>query len=386
MRWKRSYTPLALIVAALACEMAAIVVLAPSSRRAVVYVDDQRFALDYRVFYDASVALRKGDDPYLSVRYVTPPTAALLNRPLTLLPFEQAAWVAAAGTVVCLLLAQVASTAAFFSLRTREGWTVLALGVAVMALSYPAYFLVYRGNIDAFVLAPMCLALLLSRRRGVVAGACVGLAAALKVYPALLAVPLAIQRRWRVLASAGVVLALFVALTPGLWAEAVRRMLWRSSCFEMTENGSLACTFAFFGKAMGLPVGIGTWRVLGLAAFGVLLALTVWADVRRRARRDEAAQRVAAFMYLPFMAAVPALSFHYGLVVVLPLLPVVAHLWKPRASKGLRLIVVGLVLAQVQAVALACLAGSVVPHAIPGVGLFLVLLGCLRWKLSGDSA
>lgn len=381
MRWKRCYTPLALVVAALACEMAAIAALAPSSRRKVVFADD-RFALDYQVFYDASVALRKGDNPYQSIRYVTPPTAALLNRPLALLPFGTAAWVAAAGTVLCLLLAQAAATTAFFSLRTREGWTVLGLGVAAMALSYPVYFLVYRGNIDAFVLAPMCVALLLSGTRGVVGGACLGLAAALKVYPALLAVPLAIQRRWRVLASAGVVVALFIAMTPGLWAEAVRRMLWRSSCFEMTENGSLACTFAFLGEAAGLPASRSVWRVLGLIAFGLLLGLSIWADSRRRLRHDEA----AAWMYLPFMVAVPELSFHYSLVVALPLLPVVAHLWNRRGAKGLRLIVVGLVLAQVQAVALACLGGSGLPHAIPGVGLFLVLLGCTRWKLSGDSA
>ena len=88
MRWERSYTPLAFIVVALACQMAAIGVLTLTTRRAVAFVDD-RFAIDYRAFYDASLDLRNGEDPYRSIRYVTPPTAALLNCPLTLLPFER---------------------------------------------------------------------------------------------------------------------------------------------------------------------------------------------------------------------------------------------------------------------------------------------------------
>ena len=266
---------------------------------------------------------------------------------------------------------------------------MLALGIAVMALSYPVYFLVYRGNIDAFVLAPMCLGLWLSGTRRVLAGACLGLAAALKVYPLLLAVPLAIQRRHRALASAGVTLAFFIALAPGLWLEGANRMLWRTSRFEMRENGSLACTFAFIGGAVvgqaDAARSPGTWRALGLGAFGVLLALSAMADWRARGRRSEDEQRAAAFMYLPFMAAVPELSYHYSLVVLLPLMAPLAHLWGrggPRPPKGLLLIAAGLALAQVQAVACGCLVGSGVPYCIPGLGLLLVLIGCVRWKLA----
>jgi len=226
-----------------------------------------------------------------------------------------------------------------------------------------------------------------SGRRQVLAGLCLAVAMALKVYPVLLVVPLLVCGRRRTVVSAAVCLAVFVALAPGLWVEGGARLLWRSSCFEMAENASITCTLVYVGEALGgvgLPLGRGVWRLGGLVVYGVLLLLCTYADYVKRGRRSAGGDRAAAMMYFPFMVAMPELVFHYSLVVLLPLVPMVAGLWRrrgARADRVLTLLAVGLALSQWQAEACARLVGNIVPHFVPGVGLLVVLVACTWYKL-----
>ena len=384
----RPYFPALLIVAILAAGMAAVQVWAVASGKGVVYVSRNAFGSDYQAFYDATQKLRAGESPYQLPRYVTPPLPAMANYPLALLPFGQAAWVVAALTIAAMLASYGLSTAALFRLGTADGKRVLALGVAVLALSYPFYFLVVRGNIDAFVLVLMCGGLCLSEKRPVLAGVCIALAAAMKVYPLLLLAPLLIRRKHRAAVSTVAVFAVLVAIAPRLWLEAGSRLLWRASCFEMSENASIFCAFRFIGEAargLGLALGHGAWRWAALVAFGALLLLSLWADWLKRGRRDPAEAQVLALMYFPFMVALPELTFHYSLVVLLPLIPAVAFLWGrrpgPRATRILLLVAIGIALSQSQAEAFARLAGNVVPHSLPGLGLLATLVGCTWYKV-----
>jgi len=90
-------------------------------------------------------------------------------------------------------------------------------------------------------------------------------------------------------------------------------------------------------------------------------------------------------MYLPFMVAVPQLTYHYELVVILPMLPVVSWLWKnavwPAERILLTFITVGIALSQFQAVAAGKLIGTVHPHFLPGFGLFMVVVGVTIYRL-----
>lgn len=85
------------------------------------------------------------------------------------------------------------------------------------------------------------------------------------------------------------------------------------------------------------------------------------------------------------MVAVPQLAYHYELVCLLPLLPVISWLWKnstsPVQKKLLIFITTGIALSQFQAIAAEKLFGAVHPHFIPGFGLFIVMIGVTIYKL-----
>ena len=85
----------------------------------------------------------------------------------------------------------------------------------------------------------------------------------------------------------------------------------------------------------------------------------------------------SVLMYLPFMVAVPQLSYQYGLVCILPMLPVVSWFWENTVSPAAKIILafstVGIALSQFQAVAAEKLIGTVHPHFIPGFGERFIL-------------
>lgn len=143
---------------------------------------------------------------------------------------------------------------------------------------------------------------------------------------------------------------------------------------------------SFEVPSTSLPVALGK---AGLYAYGILLALTLYGDWRRaRAQRvggvQDADLRPELLLYIPFMAAVPKVSFHYTLVTLLALLPALSWRWTlagPRERVLLVWISVGVGLSLFHAVALAGLSGSLYAHAVPGLGLLLVLLGVTALKL-----
>jgi hypothetical protein len=388
MMRRRAFYPALLIALIVGAQMAAVQVWRLSRRMDVVYVKKYFFGLDYYDFYQASQRLRGGESPYGVERYVTPPVPALLNVPLSLLSFRQASTLVAILIPVALMLSYGLVHARYFPLRDADGMRVLLLSVAVVLLSYPFYFLFERGNIDAFVLAGMCLGIVLAGRHGVVAGACLAVAIGMKVYPVLALVPLIIHRRLKAVVATGACLLLLVAVAPTLWAEFGSRLSRRAEAFSLDENASILCTFRHIGLALGsvgLPFQGWLWSALALMAYAAMLGLGGYADYVKSRRRDAAGELAATVMYFPFMMALPQRAYHYGLVILLPMIPVVCHLWKrhedSRTRKILLLMALGIALSQWQAVALAQLVGNLVPHCIPGVGLLAVMVGCTWYKV-----
>ena len=384
----RSYFPAIVVAALLVAGMGAIQVWRLAAGRDPHYVNPYFFGLDYHDIHQASRSVLAGRSPYEIGRYMPPPVAALVNVPLSLLPFGRAVWVDAALILVAMFLSYSLSIGLFFRPGSGEASWLLVLGVIVVLLSYPFYFLFERGNIDGFVLALMMLGLWLGGRRWRVAGVCVGLAIATKVYPLVLLVPLLIHRRHKVLAATFIALVAVFVVAPWLWLEFAVRTLQRVSYFEMSENGSIVCTFAFIGegvRAMGLPVGESTWRSLAVLVYVTLFMLATYADYLKRERRDATEATALALMYFPFMVALPQQAYHYSLVVLLALIPAVCYLWSRssdrRSRRVLLVITIGIALSQWQAVALSNLAGNIIPHVIPGLGLLMVMVGVTWYKV-----
>src|SRR5262249_12526783 len=146
-------------------------------------------------------------------------------------------------------------------------------------------------------------------RRDALAGILSAFAIAFKVYPALIVLPLAAQRRWRTLALLVVTLMALVLVSPTQWMRFVQgRMLPRGSLFRLDENGSLAVTFVYFGKLLtaGRESSIpDLFKALSGPTYALLLAATAFVDFAKRwsGRLPTAVDedRADAALYLPFM-------------------------------------------------------------------------------------
>ncbi len=186
---------------------------------------------DFGCFYNAGIAVLRGDSPYLLVRednlpcppyaiyggaYIYPPFPAFLFAPFALLgspPAAQVAWIAlnalfAAGAM--LILAD--------ETRKRLGAIPDALSLAVFAL-IPTVLLFDKvanqfelGQTDFLVLLALALALRWLDRRALAAGAMIALAISVK-YVAIVFLPyLLLRRRWKALAGVAAAAALMVAV------------------------------------------------------------------------------------------------------------------------------------------------------------------------------
>lgn len=207
-----------------------------------------------------------GLGPYLGDPYEYPPPFALLPR----------AAVAATDSYqlirdVWFGLSAVGFLAAFVVLAVwtggRGGATALLL-VPAVALSTPFVFTLQWGQAHALVIACAMLAMLQFARDRMASGAMLlAFATATKLFPGLLLVYLAVQRRWRAIGATLVALAAFTALAaivlgPGTLAAFVTEQLPRMAsgkAFAFTEtnpdNNSIY-SLAFKLGALGVP-GLG---------------------------------------------------------------------------------------------------------------------------------
>jgi hypothetical protein len=383
--------PALAVLVLMAILMGAVMFLQMLAQKDLYFVNKHRLGMDYGEFYKASLQVRAGNSPYRVRRYVTPPLPAYANVPATYLPLDTLRGVVALATLLMVGGAMLVVHRVF----ARRGWrhdaVFLAAALGILSLSYPFYFLFDRGNVDGLVLLLTALGLLALRGSGWLAGVLFALAVATKIYPVLVVLPLAAQRRWRPLAALGVTLFVLFLLMPEGWIAFVEeRILRRGSRWRIDENGSIACTFLYLGRfttdLLGLPRIPLAQQIarLHLPVYLVLLGLLVVRDALARERsREELAASVA--LYFPFMVAMPRLVYHYELIFVLALIPVVGWCWANATARRERAIlaflVVGIALSQFQAVAAEKLIGTVHPHFVPGFGLLLVMVGvvALRW-------
>ena len=338
--------------------------------------------VDYQDFYQASLQILSGKNPYLIARYVTPPWFAVANIPFTLLSFN-AARALFIGLIPVMVLSSYLLVSRMLKDSEQNDWFVFA-GLFVIFFSYPFYFLFERGNIDGVVLLLMCLGLSIMPKRPWLAGLLLGLAFHFKLYPVVLLVALFIQRRWKPLIWTCAWIAILAILVAPYWDDFAILLSKRSNLFQLFENGSLVNTFLFIGRFMSMTFHLGNsvWAYApsyAVIVYAILLGMLVLADSRLARDASPQQQIVNALLYFPFMVALPKSVYHYEFVILLPLLPVLDYLWKNAASRSQRVVLamtaLGLALTQWQAVALHVLTGDILAYYLPGLGLLLVIIG-----------
>ena len=178
---------------------------------------------DFGAYHQAGRALLEGRSPYAAHGLIYPPLAAFLFAPLAALPFATARVVWFVILQVCLLVAAAGTWRWLGGDRNA-----LLATAAVWGLGGTIAENLFLGQVQPLLLALIVVGWWQRRRLARTAGALLGFAAALKVLPAALLLPLIVRREGRVsiaaLGAAGALVAVpLVALTaawPPPWRPA----------------------------------------------------------------------------------------------------------------------------------------------------------------------
>jgi hypothetical protein len=227
------------------------------------WVDSWPFlGLDFLNNYHASRQWFAGDDPYVNLLGDVAPRKYCYP-PLMLPCFFWCAWLSARAATVVWTIASTLLTAlgVWWAARSRRelvGHRVpAALLLACLLFSAPLVFALERGNCDLLLLPLLVTAGWALRERSTprdaLAGGCLALAAALKIYPAILLGGLLPLRRWRALAfgaSTAAALALYRAYDLPLFWHHLQEMIASSMPAAVGGIGATCHTLS------------GTWPLL----------------------------------------------------------------------------------------------------------------------------
>ncbi|MGW2645831.1 glycosyltransferase 87 family protein [Streptomyces sp. NPDC001393] len=266
--------------------------------------------------------------PGTTYGFTYPPFAALAMLPLALLDRTQA--------IVASLLVNLAALAVILRILAgpdwrRHGWYRWALCLCLLALFEPLRDTFSFGQVNLVLLALVlgdCLLLATGRERW--AGAGIGLAAAVKLTPALFIGLLLLAGRRRAAALATAVAAAATALAA--WADpAASRFYWTEALWDTSRVGRLG--YVSNQSLQGVLARLGeTGRPLWATA--VLLTLCVWAWRTRRAVR--AGDWTAAFALTGAAAClVSPITWVHHLVWLLPSFAVLLRAGHPRVAGAL---------------------------------------------------
>jgi glycosyl transferase family 87 len=299
------------------------------------------YTVDLQEDYLAARALRDGIDIFtpvtqLSARYFPAPTSnfphpnphppllALMSLPLTVVPFP---------TVVFLWLG---ANAALLILVGR--WMGLSPRWSLALAAWPPLWcLLAIGQFELLILA-----LAMSGWRAAAggrdwrAGMWLGLAAVVKLYPALLLVPFAVRGRWRLLLGAGIVLALgqvgnLVAAGPSGFVRYYEEIVPGVSAIYM-RSGLNSAPYAALLRLLGGATDVSPLIAAPAAVLPATIATSLLAFTALLKLEPEAAPAAV-------LAALPV-GWYYFAVLTLPQL--IALLRRPECRRIGVLIVVAL--------------------------------------------
>lgn len=269
--------------------------------------------------------------PGTTYGFTYPPFAALGMLPMALVGLRTAIAVelllnlAAIAVIVWILVGP--------ALR-RYGWFGYTLTGCLLALFEPVRDTLSFGQVNLLLLALVLSdAWLLSTGRGRRAGVGIGLAAAVKLTPALFIGLLLLARRWR---AAGVATAVAAAATAlAAWAAPdASRFYWTDALWDTTRIGRLA--YVSNQSLQGVLARLVAPDEPSRAAWATaaLLVLCVWAWRTSRALADE--DWTAAFALTGLAAClVSPITWVHHLVWLLPSFAVLLHRRRLRVAGAL---------------------------------------------------
>ena len=276
--------------------------------------------IDLHVYVEGAAAVDRGElygftynppAPPLPLQFTYPPFAAVLFYPLHYLPFPLVGFCWQVGVAAALYGCVTLTLKLLGRADTRAAMLWTAVGVWME----PARHLFELGQVGA-LLALMVLAAVYSRRWWL-SGLLVGLAAGVKLTPAISGLYFLGARRWAVVASSAVVFLVTVGLSVLiLRGQAVyyfTDLLGRADRIGVVgqpTNQSLRGVVAF---VTGRDVGYGP-LLIGLLALTVVLAALAW----RALDADDRLGRILVVMIVGLLASPVSWTHHW--VWLLPLI------------------------------------------------------------------
>ena len=252
--------------------------------------------------------------PGTTYGFTYPPFAAVSMLPMALVPLDTA-------IAVSMLLNLAALTAVVWILigpaLRRYGWFGFALTACLLALFEPVRDTFSFGQVNLLLLALVLSdAWLLSTGRGRRAGVGIGLAAAIKLTPALFIGMLLLARRWRAAAVATAVAAAATALAAWVAPDA-SRFYWTDALWDTDRIGHLGYVSNQSLQGVLARLAAPGEPNKALWAATAVLVLCVWAWRTSRAVADE--DWTAAFALTGLTAClVSPITWVHHLVWLLP--------------------------------------------------------------------
>ncbi len=270
-----------------------------ASSKAPVFVSKIRLQIDFEDFYIATADWLQGLDPYARLdqflyhRFNKPAPVLLLALPLQHFSEHTAAYIFYAANIIAVVFS-LWGICRYFRLSRNE--SLLLFGISSMY--FPVIFVIERGNLDGFTLALIVLSLIL--KNPLAKGIAQGLSVSLKLYTALLLLPLSITRRWKqALALVVVSSALFLSFH-SLFMSFIHSQMARSAENYLFEN---ICPAAL----AGIFTSVGETRLFKL----IYLALWFLSYMSVILRYRKASIERMTIYSLPWMMAFPFLVLPY---------------------------------------------------------------------------
>jgi alpha-1,2-mannosyltransferase len=311
--------------------LAALLALWVIAGAAHLWYGNRHHFFDLGIYYNAVRWWADGHDVYSysqpdpvqgSLGFTYPPVAALLLRPLAGMPLGAAQAVFAAVSAAALIATVWCLVAPVAARHGYRPWFAVALALPLVSWLEPVRETFTFGQINSILFALVVLDLLVAvPRRSRLAGIGIGLAAAIKLTPAIFVLYLLVTRRWRAAATAaitavaasGVGAALLWHDTWRFWTD----LLWRPERIghpDRLENQSLMGALARLGDGdPARPV----WALLVV----LILAYGLW----RAARAGLAGDEVSGLTLIALAGAlVSPVTWSHHLLWFIPALVVLA--------------------------------------------------------------
>ena len=292
----------------------------------LIHYPDEIWQVDLEVYREGARSLVDGrqvytwltDNPqYLPFTY--PPFGALVGTPLLLVPFRAVGWL---WTFLQLALLWICTGLAFRPFLARFGRRRgLAHGAvaAVLVQLQPVQDGIRFGQVNAIIVT-LCLLDVARRRAGWwPRGSLTGIAAAIKLTPAVFWIHYALTRRWRALGLSMLTAAAATGLT-ALFAPSASAAYWTDALLDPsrlgpnanTSNQSMRGVLMRIGPPAG-PLQTAAW-VLAVLVVGVL-------GYRLAVRLDRLDEQVAVVAVLGMLAVLLSPvswihHLHWGIVVI----------------------------------------------------------------------